>query len=290
MSTAQIIGLVIQASLITIVFCVALNTERGDIVSLLRRPGLWLRSVLAMNILLPLLAALLAGAFALNRQIEVALIALAVSPVPPILPNKLMKAGATRSYSVALLALSAAVSIVLIPLMIWLVAQAFGHDVLVPPRTVFKVVAISVLAPLVAGALVRELAPGLGAKITRPLSVVASILLLAGFVPVVVLAWPELANQVGNFTLVAIAVLTQAGLLVGHVLGGPNPGDRTALALSTASRHPGVAIAVAGIITPGDKSVAAAVLLAFLVGIVVTTPYTRWRSRQHAETGATSQS
>src|SRR6478736_8918521 len=194
MSTAQIIGLVIQASLITIVFCVALNTERGDIVSLLRRPGLWLRSVLAMNILLPLLAALLAGAFALNRQIEVALIALAVSPVPPILPNKLMKAGATRSYSVALLAMSAAVSIVLIPLMIWMVAKAFGHEVIVPPRIIFKVLATSVLAPLLAGALVRELAPGLAAKISGPLALVANILLVAAFVPVLVVAWPELVK------------------------------------------------------------------------------------------------
>jgi len=277
----QYIGLALKASLIAIVFCVALNTQRGDMLSLLRRPGLWLRSVLAMNILLPIVAALLAGAFALNRQLEVALIALAVSPVPPILPNKLVKAGASRSYSVALLALAAAVSIVLIPLMIWLVAKAFGHDVLVPPSAVFKVVVISVLAPLIAGALVREAAPDLAAKIAGPLTVVANILLLVALVPVLVVAWPELAKQIGNFTLAAIAVLTLAGLLIGHVLGGPEPGDRTALALSTASRHPGVAIAVAGIVTPGDKSVVMAVLLAFLVSIIVTVPYSRWRRKKY---------
>jgi BASS family bile acid:Na+ symporter len=289
MKTAQIIGLVMQASLITIVFCVALNTQRGDIVSLLRRPGLWLRSVLAMNILLPIVAALLAGAFALNRQLEVALIALAVSPVPPILPNKLVKAGASRSNAVALLAMSAAVSIVLIPLMIWLVAKAFGHEVIVPPRIVFKVVATSVLAPLLAGVLVRELAPGLAAKISGPLAIVANILLVAAFVPVLVVAWPELAKQIGNFTLVAITVLTLAGLLLGHVLGGPDPGNRTALALSTASKHPGVAIAVAGIVTPGDKSVVMAVLLAFLMGIIVTAPYTHWRRKKY-EGGRAAQS
>jgi bile acid:Na+ symporter, BASS family len=285
MKTAQIIGLVIQVSLITIVFCVALNTQRGDIVSLLRRPGLWLRSVLAMNILMPIVAAFLAGIFALNRQLEVALVALAVSPVPPILPNKMIRAGASRSYSVALLALSAAVSIVLIPLMIGLVAKAFGHDVLVPPRTVFKVVAISVLVPLVAGALVRELAPNLAVKLSRPLALVASILLLVAFVPALVVAWPELTKQMGNFTLVAIAVLTLTGLLVGHMLGGPDPRDRTALALATASRHPGVAIAVAGIVTPGDKSAVMMVLLAFLAGIVVTAPYTHWRQKKSRRTG-----
>jgi len=280
---AQLIGLVLQASLAVIVFCVALNAQRGDMVSLLRRPGLWLRSILAMNIIMPLIAVLLAGAFALNRQIEVALIALAVSPVPPILPNKLMKAGASRSYSVALLALSAAMAVVLIPATIWLLGQAFGREVLVPPAAVFKAVAMSVLAPLLAGALVRELAPNVAAKISGPMAKLANVLLLAAFVPVVVVAWPELVKELGNFTLVAIAVLTLGGLLVGHVLGGPHDGDRTALALSTASKHPGVAIAVAGIIAPGDKSIVAAVLLAFLFGILVTAPYTRRRQKKFEE-------
>jgi len=280
---AQLIGLVLQASLAVIVFCVALNAQRGDMVSLLRRPGLWLRSILAMNIIMPLIAVLLAGAFALNRQIEVALIALAVSPVPPILPNKLMKAGASRSYSVALLALSAAMAVVLIPATIWLLGQAFGREVLVPPAAVFKAVAMSVLAPLLTGALVRELAPNVAAKISGPMAKLANVLLLAAFVPVVVVAWPELVKELGNFTLVAIAVLTLGGLLVGHVLGGPHDGDRTALALSTASKHPGVAIAVAGIIAPGDKSIVAAVLLAFLFGILVTAPYTRRRQKKFEE-------
>ena len=283
MTIAQLIGLVLQASLAVIVFCVALNAQRGDMVSLLRRPGLWLRSILAMNIIMPLIAVLLAGAFALNRQIEVALIALAVSPVPPILPNKLMKAGASRSYSVALLALSAAMAVVLIPATIWLLGQAFGREVLVPPAAVFKAVAMSVLAPLLAGALVRELAPNVAAKISGPMAKLANVLLLAAFVPVVVVAWPELVKELGNFTLVAIAVLTLGGLLVGHVLGGPHDGDRTALALSTASKHPGVAIAVAGIIAPGDKSIVAAVLLAFLFGILVTAPYTRRRQKKFEE-------
>ena len=283
MTIAQLIGLVLQASLAVIVFCVALNAQRGDMVSLLRRPGLWLRSILAMNIIMPLIAVLLAGAFALNRQIEVALIALAVSPVPPILPNKLMKAGASRSYSVALLALSAAMAVVLIPATIWLLGQAFGREVLVPPAAVFKAVAMSVLAPLLTGALVRELAPNVAAKISGPMAKLANVLLLAAFVPVVVVAWPELVKELGNFTLVAIAVLTLGGLLVGHVLGGPHDGDRTALALSTASKHPGVAIAVAGIIAPGDKSIVAAVLLAFLFGILVTAPYTRRRQKKFEE-------
>jgi BASS family bile acid:Na+ symporter len=99
----------------------------------------------------------------------------------------------------------------------------------------------------------------------------------------VVVAWPKLAAQVGDFTIVAIVLLTVCGLLVGHALGGPDPGDRTVLALSTATRHPGVAVAVARASAPDDPTVVAAVFLAFLVGMLVTVPYVKWRKRAPAK-------
>src|SRR5262245_22845586 len=101
MTTMQIIGLAIKVSLIVLVFCVALNTRNGDMLSLFRRPGLLLRSLLSMNVAAPLIAVGMAMAFELDPKIELALIALSVSPVPPILPAKTIKAGASTSYSVA---------------------------------------------------------------------------------------------------------------------------------------------------------------------------------------------
>lgn len=277
MTPVQWIGLGIKLSLIIIVLCVALNTRRGDMLSLMRRPGLLIRSVLAMGVLMPIFAALLAAMFALNRQIELALIALAVSPVPPILPQKQIKAGASTSYSVALLAWSSVLAIVLIPLIMDLLGWAFHRNAHVPPAAVFKAVAVTLIAPLAAGAIVRELAPDLAQKVLKPLTLVGNILLVAAVLPALFVAWPELVKQVGNFTLLAVVALVLFGLLVGHLLGGPEPGDRTALALSTAQRHPGVAVTVAAIVAPHDKSVVMAVLLAFLVSAIATIPYTKWR-------------
>ena len=57
MTAVQWIGLAIKASLMIIVFCVALNTKRGDLLSLLRQPGLLLRSIVAMNVIMPVIAA-----------------------------------------------------------------------------------------------------------------------------------------------------------------------------------------------------------------------------------------
>jgi BASS family bile acid:Na+ symporter len=129
----------------------------------------------------------------------------------------------------------------------------------------------------------RAAVPTFAQRVARPLSLGATVLMLVAFVPVVVVAWPKIMAQVGNLTVVAIVLLTLVGLLIGHALGGPDPGDRTVLALSTATRHPGVAVAVARAGAPDDPTVVATVFLAFLVGMLVTVPYVRWRRRVAAE-------
>ena len=72
------------------------------------------------------------------------------------------------------------------------------------------------------------------------------------------------------------------------VIGGPAPEDRTVLALSTATRHPGIALALSGIVAPGNVGLAAAVLLATLVVAVITVPYVKWRKRGQAALAATA--
>ncbi len=69
------------------------------------------------------------------------------------------------------------------------------------------------------------------------------------------------------------------GLAVGHWLGGPDPNDRTVLALAAASRHPGVALAISSANFPGDEAVLPALLLYLLAATVLAIPYVKWRKR-----------
>jgi len=282
MTAAQWIGLALKVSLALIVFSIGLTTRGRDLAWLLRKPGLLARSLLAMNVVLPLIAAGIVVWLGLPRATSVALIALSVSPVPPVLPNKQIKAGGSSSYAVALLAVSALVAIVFVPLDVDVLARLFGREVSVVPATVAILVAKSVMVPLLLGMGLRAAAPSFAGRISRPLSLGATLLMLVAFVPVMVVAWPKLAAQVGDFTIVAIVLLTVCGLVVGHALGGPDPEARTVLALSTATRHPGVAVAVARASAPDDPTVVAAVFLAFLVGMLVTVPYVKWRKRTPA--------
>jgi BASS family bile acid:Na+ symporter len=134
--------------------------------------------------------------------------------------------------------------------------------------------------------IVNRLAPALAERIARPVSLLATTLLVAAALPVLFTAWPAIMSMIGNGTLLTLALFTIVGLIVGHWLGGDNPDNRTVLALATSARHPAVALAIAGTNFEQQKAVLAVVLLHLLVGIVVSLPYVVWRKRRHASATA----
>jgi BASS family bile acid:Na+ symporter len=288
MTIAQAIPLVAEGSMMLIMFAVALQGSFADVGYLLRRPGLLVRSLVAMNVVMPLFAIGLAAVFELKHAIEVALFTLALAPLPPILPKKELKAGGRRPYVIGLLTAAALFSIVFVPVAAHLAGLVAGRPVEVSPLTVAKIVATSILLPLVAGVAVGRFAPALAARIAGPLSAAGTILLILAFVPVLIGEWPAIVALFGDFTLVVIVVFVAVGLVIGHALGGPDPGERTVLALARASRHPAIGVAVAHNV-PDRPALLAAVLLTLVVGGVVCVPYVKWRRRNGAGVPSASQ-
>jgi BASS family bile acid:Na+ symporter len=282
-SITSLIGIAVKLSIALTVFGLGLRTNREEATSLFRSPGLLFRSLLSMNVIMPLIAVVLAMTFDLNPAVKLALIALSVSPVPPILPGKQLKHGGSSTYAFGLLVAAAVLAIVLIPFSIAIIGKVFGRTVDVPSGAIAVVVLTTVLAPLAVGILVRRTAPGFANRIAKPVGVVATVLLVAGILPVLFVSMPAIMSLIGNGTLLAIIVFVLAGLAAGHLLGGPEAENRTVLALSTASRHPGVAIAIAHITFPELKPAVSAILLYLLVSALVTKPYLSWWSRRHPE-------
>lgn len=279
MTLAEIVVLILKTSIAVLVFTVGLGTPPHELTALLRRPGQLVRSLVSMNLAMLVLAVAIALLFPLEPSVKVVLIALALSPVPPVLPKKLMKAGGGHEYVMALLFSASVFAILWIPFAGEVLDRIFPADFDIPPAAVAKLVSMTVLGPTLAGVVVRMLAPGLAERIADPLGKVATVLLLAGVGLMVAKAAPAMMAQLGDGTLLAIVAFLVLGLVVGHLLGGPTPGDRSVLALATASRHPGVALAIAQLIFPSDKSAAATLLLYLITGVVVTLPYVNWRKK-----------
>jgi bile acid:Na+ symporter, BASS family len=277
MTAAQWLGLVLQVSIMLTVLGLGLTATQQDATYLLRRPMLLARAVISMNIAMPIIAAMIATTFALPLEVKVALVALAVSPVPPIIQKKQISTGGRQEYVVGLLVAMSLLAIVLVPLTVLILDEIFGRTASITPGSVAKIMLSTVLAPLLVGLLLRHWVPPTE-KAAGAIIAIAGILLVIGVVLLLYGLWPITRTYIGNGVVAMLAALAVIGLAVGHILGGPRAGDRTALAMSTSSRHPAVALAIAtsGAVTE-PKPELAIILLYLVVATFVALPYQKWR-------------
>ena len=282
MDIAALIRTGVLCSMMLLVLALGLRSAPGDARYLLARPSLLVRSLLAMNVVMPLLVLWLVMTFDLRPPVKIALFALSISPVPPFLPGKQLKLPASQGYTYGLFAATALFAIVLVPLTMTWIGGRVSAGVPVSAAKVLSIVAMTVLIPLAVGIVVRHFAPGPAARVAPVADKLGSVLLIVAFIPVLIVQWPAIRSLLGDGTLLAIVAFTALGLAVGHLLGGPQPEDRSVLALASASRHPAVALAIGAASFPEQKLVPAAVLLALIVGILASAPYTAWRKRLRA--------
>jgi BASS family bile acid:Na+ symporter len=173
MTTAAIVLLAVKASIAGLVFALGLRSRPEDILSLVERPGLLARSFVAMNLVVPLFAIAAVMLLALRVDLAVTLIALSLSPVPPLLPRKVSKAGGDRSFVVGLLVVFAVLSIAWIPLGVCGVGSIFGRQLDVSPSAIAWIVATLILAPLLLGLALRRYAGDFARRIEPAVALVA---------------------------------------------------------------------------------------------------------------------
>jgi len=149
--------------------------------------------------------------------------------------------------------------------------------------SIAALVFITIILPLALGIAVHTLAPVLAERLVNPIAKIAIIALLLSAAVILFSSAPANWELVGNGTLVAIAAFILGGLLIGHFVGGPKPENRAGLAMATASRHPGIAIALSVANFPEEKLAIPAVLLYLLVNVLVSIPYHMWTKRQAHE-------
>jgi len=242
---------------------------------LLRRPKKLGQALSAMFVAVPAFAVLVAAAAPLPAAIRFAIVAMSVGPLPPVLPFKQMKAGGDEGYAIGLLVAASLASIVLTPLLVAVTTRLLGAHAAVGAADVARTLLMSIGLPLAAGMLLRAVSPRAAAVISKAGQRAGSLILLAVFAVMVGAAWREILGLFGNGAALAIAATVAVGLLAGHLLAAPR--HRAALALAAATRHPGVALAIAEMSFPDQRRpITAAILLYLLITALVTGPYVRW--------------
>lgn len=280
MSMVAILLLILKISIVLSVFAIGLKATFADVTYLFRRPARLVRALLSLNVLMPLFALALSYAFDLNQAVKIALVALAVSPIPPIFPNRAFKTGGTESYTIGLLAATAALSVILIPLTMEICEKLTGVQLAMRARSVFALVFMTVLLPLLIGIGVRRLAPKRGERIASPLAKIALGLLVVSALPVLIGMARPMLSLIGDGTILGLSAFALVACVVGHLLGGPEPANRTTLALATASRHPAVALAIAHTNFPDQKLAPPVIFMYLILSLVLSGVYLAWAKRQ----------
>jgi len=270
MNLQSLILIVLKASIFLTVFGLGLQATFADATFLFRRPRLLIRGFISMNVIMPLVALILVMTFHLHPAVKIALVALSVSPVPPIFPKNALKAGGKENYTIGLLVSTVVLAIVAIPIALEIFQWATGVPLYMSVLSVANNVFKTVLTPLLAGIVVRNISSSFADRVSKPLGMLSAGLLILGVLPVLFAAMKAVLPFLGDGTLLSLLVFALIGYLVGYLLGQPDPEHRSVLSLATASRHPGLALAIAHANFPDEKLVGPLLLLYLIVSGVVT--------------------
>jgi bile acid:Na+ symporter, BASS family len=170
--------ILIKVAVAGIILAIGMGSTLKDVTYLWRRPGLLLRSVLAMYVLVPLAALALVKVLTLTPAVEIGLLVLAVSAGAPMLPRRLVNIG-DGAYIFSLVVTSSLLAILLVPVWLAVLGAQFDDPVSLRPDRVALVLARPFLLPLAFGLLIRRLFPATVERVRDPLLVIAEVVLTA---------------------------------------------------------------------------------------------------------------
>jgi len=264
---AEVAKLAFGMSLAVLVFGSGLGARFSDVTALLHRPGLLARSLIAVLVLAPALAVALVLVFDVHREVAIALVALSISPLPPLLPSRGAKAGGRTEYGLGLVLVLALSAVPMIVASAAILQVVFGRDYVAAPWAIARLLTLSVLAPLLAGMIVARLSPSTARRLAGPIVRVQRWLLPIAMIALVVSAAPRMWSLLGGGTLLAVAIFVVGALAVGHLLGGPDRRDAAVLAFATSCRHPATALALASANFPTTDERAAIALYGLVTAV-----------------------
>jgi len=273
----SILTIVAAATLFVVMFDVGLSIVPGEFRWVWQHPVLLLKALFAVLIAVPALALVVTRAMELPRPAEVGIVLMAISPGAPVALRRSLGAGGHRSFAPALQIAVALLAVVSMPLSIAALDEYYGAEAVVAPQHLARQVFFAQLLPLALGMTMNRLAHAAAAWLEPRLRRLGSALLLVLLVLVLIDIWHVVLGA-GWRVALTIGLVTGLALAVGHLLGGPEPAARTATAICSAARNPGLALLVATL-NAAPPTITATVLAYLVISALTIIPYVVWRRR-----------
>ncbi len=243
----------------------------------LRSPGLLLRGLLCVLAIVPAAGFAAGFAFGLGPPEQVGVALMAIAPGAPLALRRALGSGGDAGFAPTLQITVAMLAILAMPVWVAIGNALLGTNGFVNVADVAKQVIIAQLLPLGVGALMAAFAPARAVRIGALLGKIGAVLLIAMVVGQV-LDLHKLILAARPWTIAAAAATTLAALAAGHLLGGPAPETRHAVAIAGSLRNAGLALLVAAA-NNARPAVQVAIVTYLLIAVVIVTIYILVRGR-----------
>ena len=266
----QIVSVLVNVTLVQLMATIGLGVTIRQVGAVAMNGRLVAAAAAANYLLVPAFAVALLLLFKSPALVAAGFLITAVCPGAPYGPPFTALAKGDVPVSVGLMALLAASSAIVSPLLLYaalpLVAsdQALTINVLQMDETLFA----TQLSPLAAGVLLRAWRPQLAERLIKPSKRLSLILNLAT-VGLIVAVHYKLLLDIRPIGYAGMLALALANVGVGWALGGEGEGHRVAMAFSTGVRNVGVGLVIATASFPGTPAVTAALAYALFQTIML---------------------
>lgn len=233
----------------------------------LRNVRLVVLALLGNFVLAPLLAFVIVRVIPLDQALQIGVILFGTAAGAPFIPKLVQGAKGNVPYAVGLMFLIMVVTIFYMPI----VLPFLLPGVEVNPWDIAKSLIVTLLIPLVIGMLIKSHSPDTAEHWAPVMSKVSTVAVLILWVVGLGLNLSTILSFIGTLGIGAMALVFLGSLAIGLLLGGRDPGVRTAMALSTGNRNGTAALLVAAVNFPGTD-VLAFVLAGLALSILILLP------------------
>ncbi|MGI9374259.1 MAG: bile acid:sodium symporter family protein [Hyphomicrobiales bacterium] len=270
---------VVSVTIFSLMLTIGVEKSLADLKSFLKDPALLARALFAVLFLVPAFILLLLTVFKLPIEIATAYALLAACPGAPLITKRSHMVMADEDYASSLQITLALLAIVVTPALLTVFYTFFDLSTeRVSPLSVLEQISVVTLLPVVLGIALQVVTPKWCDALRAPLRKFANVMfiLMVAVLLIAIIAAPELRIQllIGWRALAFAVLVAVGGIVIGHLLGGPQLGRRSALAVACIARNLGLAIFIAGI-SDIKADIIPTLLVFALVGVLVQLTYSR---------------
>src|ERR1044071_5919785 len=263
--------LLVLVFLVSTMSGIGLGLTLSQIVDPLRNARLVLSAVIANFIIAPLLAMGIAGLLRLEEPFAVGLLLLGLAAGAPFLPKVVGVAKGDLAFSVGLAVLLMVGTTICLPVALPLLIEGVQVDA----WKIARFLALVMLLPLIGGLVVNARAAPIAARLHQVFERISTIAMVAVLVLIIATHFQGVLRIFGTGAILAAMLFALLSAVVGWLLGGKDPDQRTALGLGAGLRNVPAALLVS-VQKFKDPNVSVMVIVTTLTGILILVPVA-WR-------------